>query len=160
MMKKHGHKQNNDANYLKDFATLHGSTDFSKKELQDWLTQQGLGPTARSRIWKKHESRVKQHEFRVKQHEFSKQQHEFSKQQHEFSKQQHEKLEEARALARELGVGDQLDSWLMKNHKFQAKWISKGMQMNKPISEAAFEKAPAEAFWAEAGRVILKQELS
>ena len=146
MMKKHGHKQNNDANYLKDFATLHGSTDFSKKELQDWLTQKGLGPTARSRIWKKHETRVKQHEF--------------SKQQHEFSKQQHEKLEEARALARELGVGDQLDSWLMKNHKFQAEWISKGMQMNKPISDTAFEQAPAEAFWAEAGRVMLKQELS
>ena len=146
MMKKHGHKQNNDANYLKEFATLHGSTDFSKKELQDWLTQKGLGPTARSRIWKKHESRVKQYEF--------------SKQQHEFSKQQHEKLEEARALAQELGVGDQLDSWLMKNHKFQAEWISKGMQMNKPISEAAFEQAPAEAFWAEAGRLMLKQELS
>lgn len=145
-MKKHGHKQNNDANYLKEFATLHGSTDFSKKELQDWLTQKGLGPTARSRIWKKHESRVKQYEF--------------SKQQHEFSKQQHEKLEEARALAQELGVGDQLDSWLMKNHKFQAEWISKGMQMNKPISEAAFEQAPAEAFWAEAGRLMLKQELS
>lgn len=138
-MTKHGHKQNNDANYLKEFATLHGSTDFSKKELQDWLTQQGLGPTARSRIWKKHESRVKQHEF---------------------SKQQHEKLEEARALARELGVGDQLDSWLMKNHKFQTEWISKGMQMNKPISEAAFEQAPAEAFWAEAGRLMLKQEIS
>ena len=135
-MKKHSHKQNNDANYLKEFATLHGSTDFSKKELQDWLTQKGLGPTARSRIWKKHE---------------------FSKQQHEFSKQQHDKLEEARSLARE---GDQLDSWLMKNHKFQAEWISKGMQMNKPISEAAFEQAPAEAFWAEAGRVMLKQELS
>ena len=50
MVKKHGHKQNNDANYLKEFATLHGSTDFSKKELQDWLTQQGLGPTAKSRI--------------------------------------------------------------------------------------------------------------
>ena len=146
MVTKHGHKQNNDANYLKDFATLHGSTDFSKKELQDWLTQKGLGPTARSRIWKKHETRVKQHEF--------------SKQQHEFSKQQHEKLEEARALARELGVGDQLDSWLMKNHKFQAEWISKGMQMNKPISDTAFEQAPAEAFWAEAGRVMLKQELS
>ena len=146
MVTKHGHKQNNDANYLKEFATLHGSTDFSKKELQDWLTQKGLGPTARSRIWKKHETRVKQHEF--------------SKQQHEFSKQQHEKLEEARALARELGVGDQLDSWLMKNHKFQAEWISKGMQMNKPISDTAFEQAPAEAFWAEAGRVMLKQELS
>ena len=145
-MAKHGHKQNNDANYLKEFATLYGSTDFSKKELQDWLTQKGLGPTARSRIWKKHESRVKQHEF--------------SKQQHEFSKQQHEKLEEARALARELGVGDQLDSWLMKNHKFQAEWISKGMQTNKPISDAAFEKAPAEAFWAETGRVMLKQELN
>lgn len=139
MVKKHGHKQNNDANYLKEFATLHGSTDFSKKELQDWLTQQGLGPTARSRIWKKHESTCKRNEF---------------------SKQQHEKLEEARALARELGVGDQLDSWLMRNHKFQAEWISKGMQMNKPISDAAFEKAPAEAFWAEAGRVMLKQELS
>ena len=152
-MTKHGHKQNNDANYLKEFATLHGSTDFSKKELQDWLTQKGLGPTARSRIWKKHESRVKQHEF-------SKQQHEFSKQQLEFSKQQHEKLEETRALAQELGVGDQLDSWLMKNHKFQVEWISKGMQMNKPISDAAFEKAPAEAFWAEVGRVMLKQELS
>ena len=91
---------------------------------------------------------------------FSKQQHEFSKQQHEFSKQQHEKLEEARTLARELGVGDQLDSWLMKNHKFQAEWISKGMQMNKPISDTAFEKAPAEAFWAEAGRVMLKQEMN
>lgn len=139
MMKKHGHKQNNDANYLKEFATLHGSTDFSKKELQDWLTQKGLGPTARSRIWKKHEFRVKQHEF---------------------SKQQHEKLEEARALARGLGVGDQLDSWLMKNHKFQAEWISKGMQMNKPLSDIAFEQAPVEAFWAEAGRVMLKQELS
>ena len=138
-MKKHGHKQNNDANYLKEFATLHGSTDFSKKELQDWLTQKGLGPTARSRIWKKHEFRVKQHEF---------------------SKQQHEKLEEARALARGLGVGDQLDSWLMKNHKFQAEWISKGMQMNKPLSDIAFEQAPVEAFWAEAGRVMLKQELS
>lgn len=139
MMKKHGHKQNNDANYLKEFATLHGSTDFSKKELQDWLIQQGLGPTARSRIWKKHESRVKQHEF---------------------SKQQHEKLEEARALARELGVGDQLDSWLMKNHNFQAEWISKGMQMSKPLSDIAFEKAPAEAFWAEAGRLMLKQEMN
>ena len=131
-MKKHGHKQNNDANYLKEFATLHGSTDFSKKELQDWLTQKGLGPTARSRIWKKHE----------------------------FSKQQHEKLEEARALAQELGVGDQLDSWLMKNHKFQAEWISKGIQMNKPLSGIAFEQAPAEAFWAEAGRVMLKQEMN
>lgn len=139
MVKKQGHKQNNDANYLKEFATLHGSTDFSKKELQDWLTQKGLGPTARSRIWKKHESTCKRNEF---------------------SKQQNEKLEEARALARELGVGDQLDSWLMKNHKFQAEWISKGMQMNKLISDAAFEKAPAEAFWAEAGRVMLKQELS
>lgn len=139
MMKKHGHKQNNDANYLKDFATLHGSTDFSKKELQDWLTQQGLGPTARSRIWKKHEATCKRNEF---------------------LKQQHEKLEEARALARELGVGDQLDSWLMKNHKFQAEWISKGMQMNKPLSGIAFEKAPAEAFWAEAGRVMLKQEMN
>ena len=139
MMKKHGHKQNNDANYLKEFATLHGSTDFSKKELQNWLTQKGLGPTARSRIWKKHE---------------------FSKQQHEFSKQQHEKLEEARALARELEVRDQLDSWLMKNHKFQAEWISKGMQMNKPLSGIAFEQAPAEAFWAEAGRVMLKQEMN
>ena len=138
-MKKHGHKQNNDANYLKDFATLHGSTDFSKKELQDWLTQQGLGPTARSRIWKKHEATCKRNEF---------------------LKQQHEKLEEARALARELGVGDQLDSWLMKNHKFQAEWISKGMQMNKPLSGIAFEKAPAEAFWAEAGRVMLKQEMN
>ena len=138
-MKKHGHKQNNDANYLKEFATLHGSTDFSKKELQDWLTQQGLGPTARSRIWKKHEFRIKQHEF---------------------SKQQHEKLEEARALAQELGVGDQLDSWLMRNHKFQAEWINKGMQMNKPLSGIAFEQAPAEAFWAEAGRVMLKQEMN
>ena len=139
MIKKHGHKQNNDANYLKEFATLHGSTDFSKKELQDWLTQQGLGPTARSRIWKKHEATCKRNEF---------------------LKQQHEKLEEARALARELGVGDQLDSWLMKNHKFQAEWISKGMQMNKPLSDIAFEKAPAEAFWAEAGRVMLKQEMN
>ena len=139
MIKKHGHKQNNDANYLKEFATLHRSTDFSKKELQDWLTQQGLGPTARSRIWKKHEATCKRNEF---------------------LKQQHEKLEEARALARELGVGDQLDSWLMKNHKFQAEWISKGMQMNKPLSDIAFEKAPAEAFWAEAGRVMLKQEMN
>ena len=139
MIKKHGHKQNNDANYLKEFATLHGSTDFSKKELQDWLTQQGLGPTARSRIWKKHEATCKRNEF---------------------LKQQHEKLEEARALAQELGVGDQLDSWLMKNHKFQAEWISKGMQMNKPISDIAFEQAPAEAFWAEAGRVMLKQEMN
>ena len=145
-MKKHGHKQNNDANYLKEFATLHGSTDFSKKELQDWLTQKGLGPTARSRIWKKHEFSKQQYEFRVKQHEFS--------------KQQYEKLEEARALAQELGVGDQLDSWLMKNHKFQAEWINKGMQMNKPLSDIAFEKAPAEAFWAEAGRVMLKQEMN
>ena len=139
MVKKHGHKQNNDAKYLKEFTTLHGSTEFSKKELQDWLTQKGLGPTARSRIWKKHESCVKQHESCVKQHE---------------------KLEEARALARELGVGDQLDSWLMKNHRFQAEWISKGMQMNKSISETAFEQAPAEAFWAEAGRVMLKQEMN
>ena len=146
MVKKHGHKQNNDANYLKEFATLHGSTNFSKEELQAWLTQQGLGPTARSRIWKKHETRVKQHEF--------------SKQQHETRIKQHEKLEEARALARELGVGDQLDSWLMKNHKFQAEWISEGMQRNEPISDAAFEKAPAEAFWAEAGRVMLKQEMN
>lgn len=139
MMQKHGRKQNNDANYLKEFATLHGSTDFSKKELQDWLTQQDLGPTAKSRIWKKHEATCKRNEF---------------------LKQQHEKLEEARALARELGVGDQLDSWLMKNHKFQAEWINKGMQMNKPISDIAFEKAPAEAFWAEAGRVMLKQEMN
>ena len=139
MVKKHGHKQNNDANYLKEFATLHGSTDFSKKELQDWLTQQGLGPTAKSRIWKKHEATCKRNEF---------------------LKQQYEKLEEARALAQELGVGDQLDSWLMKNHKFQAEWISKGMQMYRPLSDIAFEKAPAEAFWAEAGRMMLKQGLS
>ena len=138
---------------MKEFATFHGSTNFSKEELQTWLTQQGLGPTARSRIWKKHESRVKQHEF-------SKQQHESRVKQHEFSKQQHDKLEEARALAQELGVGDQLDSWLMKNHKFQAEWISKGMQMNRSISDAAFEQAPAEAFWAEAGRVMLKQEMN
>ena len=139
MIKKHGHKQNNDANYLKEFATLHGSTDFSKKELQDWLTQQGLGPTAKSRIWKKHEATCKRNEF---------------------LKQQHDKLEEARALVQELGVGDQLDSWLKKNHKFQAEWISKGMQMNKPLSDIAFEQAPAEAFWAEAGRVMLKQEMN
>lgn len=32
--------------------------------------------------------------------------------------------------------------------------------VNKPISDAAFEKAPAEAFWTEAGRMMLKQELS
>lgn len=48
----------------------------------------------------------------------------------------------------------------MKNHKFQAEWISKGMQMNKPISDTAFEQAPAEAFWAEAGRLMLKQEMN
>lgn len=34
------------------------------------------------------------------------------------------------------------------------------MQMNKPLSDIAFEKAPAEAFWAEAGRLMLKQEMN
>lgn len=146
MPKKHGHKQNHDVEYLKEFATLYGSTDFSKKELQDWLTQKGLGPTAKSRIWKKHEATCKRNNL--------------TSQINDLSDKHLEKIQEARALARELGVGDQLDSWLMKNHKFQAEWISKGMQMNKPISDAAFEKAPAEAFWAEAGRVMLKQELN